>query len=190
MENKVFKKEIYKVKKSMLDYNEFVSFVENCVNSLITEDGISLIARDMVFKLYFATYYLDIDLPKDDLEAYPLVANIDFEDYASYIAWTQFLDLQKAFDRYCDYVNELTRKSTEKSLIELLDSGKQLIDKINDSVENVNFKDMIDIFSSFSKSVGDVTEEKLIRVAFDNIMKEKEREKEEVTVEDDTKKMN
>lgn len=180
MEQKKYYHKVYKLKKDMLTYSEFVSFIQNAVTALIIDEGISPIANDVVFKYYFAMNYLDIELPEDEIEAYPLICDIDYNDYQDYIAWNQFIDLKNAFKRQCEKTDKYINKDINDSIVELVQTGTKAINELEKNFKDINVKDGMNALGKITDKLDGMNQEQVLQFVFDKLNNEKNKLKDNV----------
>lgn len=173
MEQGKYYHKVYKLKKDKLTYKEFVSFIQNAVTALIIDEGISPIAKDIVFKYYFAMNYLDVKLPEDEIEAYPLICDIDYGDYQDYIAWNQFIDLKKAFERQCEKTDKYINKDITDSIVEFIQTGTKAINELENNFKDINVKDGMDALSKIMDKLDGMSKEQVLQFVFDKLNNEK-----------------
>lgn len=182
--NKSIKK--FNVKNEQLTYSDFVSFITKAVNSLVIEDGIAVIAKEMIFKIYFANYYLDVELPEDETEAYEVVANINYEDYSNKIAWNQFLDLRRAFEDQCEKVEKYINKDISTAMVELIDNINMSISNFNANIKNIDINDTLNLIKDMGNRFNKITDKQVLDYAFNKLTDDKKAKK-DITNDKDLK---
>lgn len=178
---------IYEVKKEQLLYSDFVSFIARAINDLITSEGISPIAKEFVFKYYFALYYLDIELDEDPVEAYDSICNINYKDYADKIAWTQFCDLRKAFEDKCNVVDKIVNKDISTAIVDLIEKINDIVSNMNDKMKNVDINEFMNSFGSLGDLLKQFDEKDVLEYAFNALTNKKTDDADNNNVGDDKK---
>ena len=124
--NKDYELTMYEVKKQSLSLNEFLDFRNWVCSRLIDEDDmeINYDLAGIIMQFAFAKFYLNIELPnidtKDELDDYDLVSMVNPNDYADYINWTQYVELDASIQRYLSKIQRIYDENNKYSVEEFL----------------------------------------------------------------------
>lgn len=171
-------KELFEVKRERLTYNEFVDFLAKALAMSKDEDGkIIILSKILGFKIMFARYYLDVELPESDIEAYEMVSDIDYYDYSDKIDWNQFCDLERCFEEYCDEANDEAHKDINDAVVELVMSLKRYVDNMNDSTKELDLNKTLAMMNEFKDVVGNLDTNKAMEFFLNKAIEEGKKKK-------------
>ena len=171
-------KELFEVKRERLTYNEFVDFLAKALAMSKDEDGkIIILSKILGFKIMFARYYLDVELPESDIDAYEMVSDIDYYEYSSKIDWNQFCDLERCFEEYCDEVNDEVHKDINDAVVELVMSLKKYVDSMNDSTKELDLNKTLAMMNEFKDVVGNLDTNKAMEFFLNKAIEEEKKKK-------------
>lgn len=168
---------LLKVKKNKLTYSDYITFLTKSAVLCMSENGLIMHSiKNMIFKVMFARYYLDVELPESDIDAYDIVCDINYLDYKDSIAWNQFVDLQSSFDIYCEEIDKNANKDINEAVIELIISITELLNSMKESIDEVDVKNTLELMTDFKNSLGTVGTEETMRFFLDKTKKESSNE--------------
>lgn len=161
--NEEYLMDFYKVKKQSLTLQEFLEFRNWVCSRLIDEDEME-IKYDMAgifMQFAFAKFYLQVELPnidtENELDDYELICMIDPGDYAEYINWNQYRQLDLSIERHLAKINKIYQDAKEYKVNDFL---KDIILTLNSFslgfLDKINF-DALD-FNELISSMGKFTE--------------------------------
>lgn len=160
--NEEYLMDFYKVKKQSLTLEEFLEFRNWVCSRLIDEDEME-IKYDMAgifMQFAFAKFYLQVELPnidtENELDDYELICMIDPGDYAEYINWNQYTQLDLSIERYLAKINKIYQNAKEykvndflKDIVLTLNSfSLGFLDKIN--FDALDFNELISSMEKFT----------------------------------------
>ena len=177
--NKEFEYPIYEVKNTSLSLQQFLEFRNWVCERLIDEDELKINwdLAGIFMQFAFAKFYLDVDLPnsgtKKELDDYDLICMVEPNDYANYINWNQYVQLDLSIGRYLKQIEEDFRKADTYSVNDFLQDiiitidnfGKELLGSLN--LGNIDIPDLIAKMGEFSMlSEGKINTEEFL----DNVL--------------------
>lgn len=160
--NEEYLMDFYKVKKQSLTLEEFLEF-RNWVCSRLIDENEMEIKYDMAgtfMQFAFAKFYLQVELPnidtENELDDYELVCMIEPGDYAEYINWNQYRQLDLSIERHLAKINKIYQDAKEykindflKDIILTLNSfSLGFLDKIN--FDALDFNELISSMEKFT----------------------------------------
>lgn len=160
--NEEYLMDFYKVKKQSLTLQEFLEFRNWVCSRLIDEDEME-IKYDMAgtfMQFAFAKFYLQVELPnidtENELDDYELVCMIEPGDYAEYINWNQYRQLDLSIERHLAKINKIYQDAKEykvndflKDIILTLNNfSLGFLDKIN--FDALDFNELISSMEQFT----------------------------------------
>lgn len=161
--NEEYLTDFYKVKKQSLTLEEFLEF-RNWVCSRLIDENEMEIKYDMAgtfMQFAFAKFYLQVELPnidtENELDDYELVCMIEPGDYAEYINWNQYRQLDLSIERHLAKINKIYQDAKEykvndflKDIILTLNSfSLGFLDKIN--FDALDFNELISSMEKFTE---------------------------------------
>ena len=197
--NKEFETVIYKVKKQTLSLSEFLDFRNWVCSRLINEDEME-IDYDLAgtfMQFAFAKFYLVVELPnidtENELDDYDKICMVEPGDYAEYINWNQYQQLDLSIDRYLAKINRIYHESKEYKVNDFLKDivltlnkfSLGFLDKINFGA--LDFNELISSMEQFtSLTNGKVDTNDLAQ----KVLKQEKEETKTVTKKEDKKNVN
>lgn len=160
--NEEYLMDFYKVKKQSLTLEEFLEF-RNWVCSRLIDENEMEIKYDMAgtfMQFAFAKFYLQVELPnidtENELDDYELVCMIEPGDYAEYINWNQYRQLDLSIERHLAKINKIYQDAKEykvndflKDIILTLNNfSLGFLDKIN--FDALDFNELISSMEQFT----------------------------------------
>lgn len=124
--NKEYEATMYEVKKQSLSLGEFLDFRNWVCSRLIDEDDmeINYDLAGIIMQFAFAKFYLNVELPnvdtEDELDDYDLVSMVNPNDYADYINWTQYVELDASIQRLLNKIQKIYDENNKYSVEEFL----------------------------------------------------------------------
>lgn len=197
--NKEYLMDFYKVKKQSLTLEEFLEF-RNWVCSRLIDENEMEVKYDMAgtfMQFAFAKFYLQVELPnidtENELDDYELVCMVEPGDYAEYINWNQYQQLDLSIDRYLAKINKIYHESKEYKVNDFLKDivltlnkfSLGFLDKIN--FDALDFNELISSMEQFtSLTNGKVDANDLAQ----KVLKQEKEETKIVTKKEDKKNVN
>lgn len=160
--NEEYLMDFYKVKKQSLTLEEFLEF-RNWVCSRLIDENEMEIKYDMAgtfMQFAFAKFYLQVELPnidtENELDDYELICMIEPGDYAEYINWNQYRQLDLSIERHLAKINKIYQDAKEykvndflKDIILTLNNfSLGFLDKIN--FDALDFNELISSMEQFT----------------------------------------
>lgn len=205
--NKEFEYPIYKVKNSSLSLTEFLEFRNWVCARLIDEDELKINwdLAGIFMQFAFAKFYLDIELPNVDtdkeLDDYDLICMVEPNDYANYINWNQYVQLDLSIGRYLKQIEEDYKDAKSYSVDNFLQDiiitidnfGKELLGSLN--LGDIDIPDLIAKMDDFTMlSNGKINSDEFLDNVLNHADKIKEAEnkarEEALTEKEDKKNVN
>lgn len=155
--NKEFEYPIYEVKNTSLSLQQFLEFRNwVCTRLMNTEElEINWDLAGIIMQFAFTKFYLNVELPnidtENELDDYELVCMVEPNDYANYINWNQYVQLDLSISRYLKQIEETYKDTKSYSVNDFLQDIIVTIDNFSkELIGSLNLGD-IDIPDLFSK---------------------------------------
>lgn len=202
--NKEFEYPIYEVKNQSLSLQQFLEFRNWVCTRLmnIEEFKIEWDLAGIIMQFAFAKFYLNIELPnvdtENELDDYELVCMVEPNDYANYINWNQYVQLDLSISRFLKEIEEEYREAKSYSVNDFLQDiivtidnfSKELVGSLN--LGDIDISDLIAKMDEFTMlSNGKINSDEFLDNVLNHADKIKEAEnkaKEEALTEKEDKK--
>lgn len=147
---------VYDVKKEQLTFTEYGEYLRNVIDSVVDYEHKEIMhsSLETSLKLFFAIYYLDIDMSNDDVDNggylseinYAKYCNINFKDYMNKIAYNQFLSLLKSIDSELASIEKRFAPTIEN----LIKSATKYVDSMSNTFGDIDIEEVLRIFGQDS----------------------------------------